>query len=65
MPLAHQSQHLARQKVDASQQEQRSVSDVLMVPPYGGVFSWYRRQIRSGILDGLHAKLFIVGQHGH
>ena len=36
-----------------------------MVPPDGGVFSRHRRQIRSGVPDGLHAGLFIVGQHGH
>ncbi len=65
MPLAHESEYLPRQKVDAGRQRQRSVPDVLMVAPYGEVFSWYRRQVRSGILDGLHARLLAVGEHGH
>ena len=71
MPLAHESEYLPRQKVDAGRQRQRSVPDVLMVAPYGEVTigrkggSWYRRQVRSGILDGLHARLLAVGEHGH
>ena len=35
---------------------------VLLHDRFRDTISWYRRQIRSGILDGLNAGLFIVGQ---
>ncbi len=39
--------------------------DVFMVPPYGGVLSWDRRQVRGPILKGLNTGLLVVGEYGH
>ena len=39
-------QGLSIQQIDAAQQREGSVSDVLVVSLYGGVPSWHRRQAR-------------------
>src|SRR5213593_1109769 len=63
MAVAHQAQNLSGQKVDASQQRKRAMTDVLVITPYSGVPAGDGRQIGSCVLDGLNPWLLIVGQY--
>src|SRR5215472_5804249 len=63
MTVAHQTQDLSIPQIDARQQGQRAMADVLMIAAHRRVLAGYRRPVRSGVLQGLDPRLLVVRQH--
>lgn len=60
MAISDEGMDLASQQIDASQQTQRTMALVFMIPGEGRMDAGFRRQVRSRCGDGLDAGLFIA-----
>src|SRR5712691_11157458 len=56
---------LAGKQVDSSQQAQRAMAFVLVIPRKGGMDAGHGRQIGCRRCDGLDSRLFVVGNDRH
>src|SRR5713226_9157777 len=65
MTLFHTGDYVAVVEIQRRQNGPGPIPDVLVIARDGGILARYRRQVRRGLSDRLHAGLFIYRNRDH